>query len=85
MEKAGSLVTIKCNNPLTPVTLQFSEDPVIRMLSQDQCASCTLLGECCYLNKFRVRKEMPGKYVISMLAESGNLQECPRLSTGWRW
>jgi len=74
MEKTGILVTTKCNNPLTPVTLQFSEDPVIRMLSQDPC---TLSVEHCCLNKFRVRKEMSGKYVTSMLAESENLQEWP--------
>jgi hypothetical protein len=81
MEKAGILVTTKCNNPLTPVTLQLSKDQVIRMLCQDQCASCTLLGERWYLNKFTVLKEMPGKYTMSMLAESENFQECPQLST----
>ena len=82
MEKKRNLVTTKCYNPLTPVTLQLSVDSVVWMFSQDQCANCTLSGEHCYLNKFRVQKEMPGKYVKNMLAESGNLQECPLLSTG---
>jgi len=82
MGKTGLLVTTKCNNPLSPVTSQFSEDPVIRMLSQDQYTSCALSGERSYLSKFSVRKGMPRKYVMSMLAESGNLQECPRLPIG---